>query len=391
MKLGIILSRVPYPLEKGDKLRAFHQLKELSKRHEIYLCAVNVGRLNKEAIEKIKPYCKEIKIIQLNHYTILFNLIHGLLFTKLPLQITYFFKKSAKKSVLSYFKDNKVQHIFCQLIRVSEYVKEIDEIPKTLDYMDALSRGMERRIFKSGFIIRPFVRLEALRLKQYEHFILPAFDYKTIISEQDRELIIHVNNQKIEVIRNGVDREFFHPIETKKTTDLLFTGNMSYPPNVEGAIFLVEKVLPIIQHELPEIKVSIVGANPNPKVQRLASKNVFISGWVDDIRIHYAEAKVFAAPMLLGTGLQNKLLEAMAMKIPCITTSLANNALNAIEDESILIAESPEEFSLKILDLLKNESKSSEIALAGYNFVKQNYDWESCTKKLEAIFENSIK
>src|SRR5690606_31251515 len=115
------------------------------------------------------------------------------------------------------------------------------------------------------------------------------------------------------------------------------------------AIFLVEKVLPIIQQELPEIKVSIVGANPNPKVQRLASKNVFISGWVDDIRIHYAEAKVFAAPMLLGTGLQNKLLEAMAMKIPCITTSLANNALNAIEDESILIAESPEEFSLKIL------------------------------------------
>ena len=112
MKLGVLLSRVPYPLEKGDKLRAFHQLKELSKRHEIYLCAISAGKVDPEALDKIRPYCKELKIIRLNKLSILLNLIHGLFFTNLPLQIAYFFKKGAKKEVQHHNNDqhNKRSH-----------------------------------------------------------------------------------------------------------------------------------------------------------------------------------------------------------------------------------------------------------------------------------------
>lgn len=390
MKIGILLSRFPYPLEKGDKLRAFHQIRELSKTNEIYLCAVSTDKIKAEQLEKLRPYCSEILIIKINKFSILINLIYGLIFTKLPLQVAYFFKRSAKKSVQHFFTSHAVDHIYCQLIRVSEYVKDIKSIPKTLDYMDALSRGMERRLEKASIFLKPWIEVETSRLKRYEHFIFPAFNEHTIISEQDRDLIVHADNQDIKIIRNGVDQHYFKPKETHKKYDLLFTGNMSYPPNIEGACYLVEKVLPLIWKENPAVNLAIVGANPSSKVLKLSGDQIFVSGWVDDMRIYYAMSKLFVAPMLIGTGLQNKLLEAMAMKIPCITTPLANNALKAEANKSILIANNPEAFKNYILTLLADSVLAKDIALKGFNFVSQEYSWTNNTKKLEKIFADSI-
>jgi sugar transferase (PEP-CTERM/EpsH1 system associated) len=388
MRIGVLLSRVPYPLEKGDKLRAFHQIKELSRRHKIYLCAINVGKVNKEDIAKIAPYCEEIKIIHLNKFNILLNLLKGLFLSHLPLQVAYFFKKKAKQEVTNFFNEKQVEHIYCQLIRVSEYVKDIHATPKTLDYMDALSRGMERRIDKSSFYLKPFVKLETKRLKRYEHFIFSSFEHHTIISEQDQSLIVHPLNQEITIVRNGVDQHFFHPIEKEKQYDLVFTGNMSYPPNVDGVCFLVEQILPL----LPEsINLAIVGATPSPRVQKLASQQVHVTGWVEDIRDYYASSRIFIAPMQIGTGLQNKLLEAMAMRMPCITSPLANNALRATNNKEIIIADSVEEYAQAILNLLDNKEKAQQIAENALRFISTNYDWQSSTAQLEALFLGSSK
>lgn len=389
MKIGILLSRVPYPLEKGDKLRAFYQIKELAKKNEVFLCALNVGRIHPKALEELSPYCSDIKIIQLNKISLALRLLTNLLFSNLPLQLAYFFQKRAKKKIQNFFIDHKVDHLFCQLIRVSEYVRDLKSIPKTLDYMDALSRGMERRISRSSFILRPFIQLETRRLKKYEHFIFNEFDSKCIISEQDRKLIVHGNNQELKIIPNGVNLNFFKAEEKEKEFDLLFTGNMSYPPNIDGVTFLIEKIMPLVWSSMPEVKVAIVGANPHPRVQRLSSNKVIVTGWVDDIRTYYSSTKVFIAPMQIGTGLQNKLLEAMAMKIPCITSSLANNALNATDQKNILIANQPEEYQASILDLLSDKEKRAKIAEESYTFVRNNYNWESTTKKLEALFLKS--
>ncbi|MEX2379751.1 MAG: glycosyltransferase [Vicingaceae bacterium] len=385
LKLGILLSRVPYPLEKGDKLRAFHQIKALSKNHEIYLCAFNTSKLHPKAIELLRPYCKKIKIIKLGKGSILINLLYSLLFTELPLQIAYFYKRNAKKTVWDFFKKNQIDHLYCQLIRVSEYIKTYP-CPKTLDYMDALSRGMERRIEKAPFYLKPFVKIESTRLKRYEHFIFSAFDHKTIISEQDRDLIVHADNQKIKIIPNGVDQSFFHPIESEQDIDILFTGNMSYPPNVLSAEFIAQEILPLIQKQKPDINFVIAGANPNQRVLRLANKSIEVTGWVDDIRIYYARAKVLLAPMQIGTGLQNKLLEAMAMKVPSVTSNLANNALNATHNEHILIGESAEDFAQLCLQLINDRQTANRIAENGYHFICEKYNWESSTKKLEDLF-----
>jgi sugar transferase (PEP-CTERM/EpsH1 system associated) len=386
VKIGVLLSRVPYPLEKGDKLRAFHQIRVLSKQHEIYLCAISAEKTHPKALEHLKPYCKEIKIIRLTKVGILINLIYSLLFTSLPLQVAYFYNRKAKKDILRFFSRHQLDHLYCQLIRTSEYVRDFNDVPKTLDFMDALSRGMERRIKQASFGMKTLFRIEATRLKRYEHFIFQAFDHKTIISEQDRDLIVHAQNHHIKVIRNGVDQDFFKPKKAEKKFDLLFTGNMSYPPNVDGVEFLVNQILPLVWKEKPEINLAIVGANPSPKVERLSQERVLVSGWVDDIRDYYAAAKVFIAPMQIGTGLQNKLLEAMSMQIPCITSPLANNALGGKHQENILIGEHPEEYKELVVKLLEDPQFADNISGSAQKLLSQRYTWEGSTKDLEALF-----
>ncbi len=386
MRIGFLLSRFPYPLEKGDKLRAFHQIKHLSKRHDIYLCALNADqKMTSKVLEELSPYCKEIKVIRLSKLSILWNLFTSLLFRNLPFQVAYFFHRNKKRAINQFFSSNKIDHLICQLIRTAEYVKDFDMCPKTLDYMDALSQGMERRIDKAAFYLKPFVRIEAKRLKRYEHFIFDHFEHKVIISEQDREFIIHARNNDINIIRNGVDHDFFKPANSTKEYDLVFTGNMSYPPNVDGVCYLVEEILPLVWNELPKVKLVIAGAKPSKQVISLKSDKVEVTGWVEDIRIYYSKAKLFIAPMQIGTGLQNKLLEAMSMEIPCITTPLANNALRAQHGKNILIGQNKDELAQLIIDLLNDDEKAAKIAKAGKTFVLDNYSWESSAEEIEKI------
>ena len=152
MKLFVLLSRFPYPLEKGDKLRAFHQIKELSKQHEIVLCALSDQKVAQSSIDKLQEYCKAIHIIKLPKWKIYWNLFWQLLFTDKSLQVVYFYNKSAQKKINRIITEYQPDHIYGQLIRVAEYIKNIP-IPKTLDYMDALARGMERRIAQSPFYL----------------------------------------------------------------------------------------------------------------------------------------------------------------------------------------------------------------------------------------------
>jgi len=387
MKLFILLPRVPYPTEKGDKLRAFNQLKQLSKKYEIILCCLNDSFLHEDALKVLGNYSKSIYILNIPKPAIIVNLIKTI-FSSIPLQVGYFYNKNIKRKIDAIIEFHKPDHIFCQLIRVAEYVKDIP-IPKTLDYQDVFSKGIERRLSSTPFYLRPFLRLEYRRLLTYEHDVFTKFDNKIIISEPDRDLIPHPDNKKIVVVRNGVDYNFFKPLKRQKEYDLVFTGNMGYPPNISAAEFLVNKILPLVKKHKSAINLLIAGASPNLRVQVLKSENVEVTGWVPDMRECYASAGIFIAPMQIGTGLQNKLLEAMAMQIPCVTSRLANQALMAKENYEILVAGSAEEYANHILTLLENPLKAHEIALHGFDYVRKNYSWENETAKIEELIDNS--
>ncbi len=387
MKLFILLPRVPYPTEKGDKLRAFNQLKQLSKKYEIILCSLNDSFLHEDALTVLGQYAKSIYILNIPKSGMIVNLIKTI-FSNIPLQVGYFYNKKIKKKIDAIIEKHKPDHIFCQLIRVAEYVKDVP-LPKTLDYQDVFSKGVERRLASTPFYLRPFFRLEYRRLLAYEHDIFNKFENKIIISEPDRDLIPHPDREKIVVVRNGVDYSFFKPLERQQEYDLVFTGNMGYPPNINAAEFLVNKILPFVLKQKPGISLLIAGASPNLRVQVLKSENVEVTGWVSDMRECYACAGIFIAPMQIGTGLQNKLLEAMAMQIPCVTSQLANQALKAKENEEILVADTAEEYARHIISLLENPQKANEIALNGSNFVRKNYSWEKETGKIENLIDNT--
>lgn len=383
MRLFVLLPRVPYPTEKGDKLRAFHQLRQLSKRHEIILCALNDGDLHDDAIPVLKKYAKAVHIIPISKAAIATGLIRTF-FTTLPLQVGYFFNPAASASIRALIFRYQPDHIFCQLIRVAEYVRGIP-VPKTLDYQDVFSKGIERRLDEAPFYLKPFLRIEYRRLLRYEHDIFGAFDNRVIISQADRDLIPHPDREKIVVVANGVDTGFFSPMEREKQYDLVFTGNMGYPPNINSAEFLVNKILPALLPQRPGLRVLIAGASPHLRVLSLKSGQVTVTGWVPDIRECYASARIFIAPMQIGTGLQNKILEAMAMKIPCITSPLAFQPLNARGGTDILVASTPEEYAAQVLALLGDPAKAAQIAENGYRFVRDNYSWEKETEKLERV------
>jgi glycosyltransferase involved in cell wall biosynthesis len=237
-----------------------------------------------------------------------------------------------------------------------------------------IAKGLYKRIFFT----------EGKRLSEYENRIYDYFNSHVIISESDRDLINHPSKDEIMIIENGIDPDFFEYSGTKTADyELLFTGNMNYPPNIECSEFIVHKILT----DLPaDMKLLLAGASPNQRIVDMAIEGkIKITGWIDDIRDAYASGKIFVAPLFIGTGLQNKLLEAMAMGLPCITSSLANNALNATPNEHLLIADNPQEYVAHIKKLLSDESFYQMISNNGKSFVKQSFSWEKSVQKLEEL------
>ncbi len=385
MKIFVILSRVPYQLDKGDKLRAFNQIKQLSKNNEIILFALDDKNIDEKKLDELKKYCVSIIVIKLSKFTILVNLIRSF-FNGNPFQVGYFYSRKALRKLDDLILKHHPDHIYCQLIRTAEYAKNYSNIPKTLDYMDVFSKGMERRKSTESFFLKPIFAMEYRRLLKYEHDVFQYFNNKTIISEQDKNLIQHPQKQEIKVIPNGVDTDYFKPVSREKEFELLFNGNMNYPPNIESVEFLVNKIMPLVWKKKPQVRLLISGSSPNNKVLALRSDRVVVSGWKEDIRENFAISKILVAPMQISIGLQNKLLEAMAMQLPCVTSTLANNALGAKHNEQIMVADTLDQYAQYIITLLENEEKAKQIGLNGYHFVIDNFNWQSTTNVLEKLF-----
>ncbi len=382
-KIFIILSRVPYPLEKGDKLRAFYQIRELAARHELVICAISDIKPHPNALKVLQEFSDQIYFFRIRKTGIILRLLKAL-FSAKPFQVAYFHHKGIQRKIERLIEAHQPNHVFCQLIRTAEYVRNVN-IDKTIDYQDVFSAGLQRRIGVSPWHKRPLLLAEYMRVKKYERQVFDDFDKKTIISKPDRDKIEHPQREEIVIIPNGVDTSFFKPFDTVKKYDVVFTGNMSYPPNVIGAEYLVRQVMPLVWKQHHRARVVIAGANPSPAVKALASPKVTVTGWVDDIREYYSSSRVFVAPMQIGTGLQNKVLEAMAMQLPCITSPLANKALGAKEGSEILIGRNASEYAQHILSLLSDSQKRELLTSKGYRFVIQNFNWESTTARLEKV------
>ncbi|AFN73543.1 glycosyl transferase group 1 [Melioribacter roseus P3M-2] len=387
MKIFFLTARVPYPIDKGDKLRAFYQIKHLSEKHDVFLFAIDEDINFNPQDNPLMRLCAGIEVVPLPKQKIALNLISKL-FSKLPFQVAFYYNQRIKKRINKAIKSFKPDVIFCQLIRPAEYLSEITNIPKIIDYVDIISKGIERRISKSNLFFKWLLNIEYKRVIEYEKSVFENFNKHIIISYEDRNYLPFEGREKVKVIPNGIDLNFFTHIEAEKTYDLFFSGNLSYPPNIDASFFIAKKILPKLLAQKNDVKVLIAGASPSRKVLSLSSDYITIKGWTDDVRDYYKSAKLFIAPMQIGTGLQNKILQALAMKIPCVASELTIKGLADGADEVIMVAKTPEDYVELIVKLLNDDKLCKDIAEKGYEYVKAYYDWENIANQFNEILMN---
>lgn len=392
MKILVILPRFPYPLDKGDKLRAYHQIVELSKRHEIHLFCVSHLRVPEESIRALEPYCRQIRVVRLNLLVCVLNIVCNWFASK-SLQMGYWNTGRSKRLCRKFAAEVQPDVVYNQMIRTMPLAARLP-FPKVMDFQDALSMNTERRMEQTTGFWHYVLHYEFKMLRSSEYNAFSFFDGLTIISETDSEAIPHKKNGEIRIVTNGVDTDYFNTTHYSLPTthSICFCGNMSYAPNVDAACFLVREVMPLVWEYCPYATVLIAGADPTPAVRALASKalkpqKVTVSGRMPDIRDAYASSQVFVAPMRIGSGLQNKLLEAMAMQKPCVTTSLANAALGATSGDQLFVGDSKEDLAYWICLLLGSEDVRTRIAEEGNRFVQQHYSWPAAVKPLEELLD----
>ncbi len=396
MKILVVLPRFPYPLEKGDKLRAYHQIVELAKRHDIYLFCVSHKKVAPGDIDVLRPHCKEIRIVPVNRFVAAKNIVANWLASK-SLQLGYWNTVATKCAYRKFEAQVQPDVVYNQMVRTMPLVAR-SHYPKVMDFQDALSLNAERRMERSKGLWRYILHYEFKMLRSSEYNAFSIFDDLTIISDVDSEAIPHKKNGEIKIVPNGVDFDYFSPeaeIKNRKpgeTYDILFAGNMSYAPNVNAARYLVEEIMPLVWAKRPQTTVLLAGAAPKHSVSRLADDSrVVVSGWLDDMRTAYASSHIFIAPMRIGSGLQNKLLEAMAMRLPCVTTPICNSSLRAQDGRQVLVGNTPAQLADSLLSLLLDPQRADALADEGLRFVHQNYGWPAAVAKLETVLTQVLQ
>ena len=337
----------------------------------------------------LEPYCKTIAIVTPSRFTAYFNIMRNYFRSK-SLQMGYWDSARARRTVRKMANAISPDIVYNQMVRTVPLVARLP-FKKVMDFQDSLSLNTERRMEQSKGLWRSILHYEFKMLRSTEYNAFRIFDALTIISEVDSEAIPHKKNGEIQIVPNGVDFDYFAPSAIKQSHNIVFTGNMAYAPNVDAARYLVHEVMPLVWAQRPEATVLLAGADPKPAVRALASKRVTVSGHMDDIRHAYAAADLFVAPMRIGSGLQNKLLEAMSMQRPCVTTSLANAALGATPGTHLLVGDTPQALADGIVRLLADKELAAQIAAAGNAFVHQHYSWPAAVKPLEDIFNGLME
>ena len=340
-------------------------------------------------MEALSPYCKSINVHRIGKFDILYNMFFSFL-TNSSFQSRYFFSHHFHEVIIEQVKQIKPDLIFFQLARTARYVKGLEMFPCYIDFQDAFSRGMEQRRLKSYFPKSLVFSYEAKRLLDFERDCFRSFHGFSMISPEDSKIVTRPSDPVVDIVPNGVDCQFFKPVTLEKSVDLVFVGNMGYDPNIQAVEYLVKKVMPQVWKRFPNTKLMIAGANPSKSVLALEGPNVEITGWVDDIRTCYGKSKLFIAPMISGTGLQNKLLEAMSMELPCITTPICANALKPGFENALLVGSNSDELAQLVSLFMENPNRFENLGRLGREYVSTHYDLDAVGLNLEASLLNAI-
>jgi sugar transferase (PEP-CTERM/EpsH1 system associated) len=389
MRILMLSSRLPYPPNRGDRSRVFNFAKYLSGVHELSLASFIAKETEREHIAPLQSFCQDVRVVMMSQRQSVMRVLCNL-WRRDPLQALYYRSGAMHHLVDQMLAENRFDVIYVHLFRMAPYVADRPNLYRIVDLTDVISQELARSMPYRGPLSRLIYGLEIPRIRRYERHVAETFEETWLISEADTQALITTCSAKnVQVIPIGVDEERLYPTTQPCEPDsLIFVGNLSVFHNVDAATHLVRDVLPLVRRQIPGCTLKIVGADPKPQVQRLASDPaVIVTGFVPDLNAWLNRAAVFVAPLRFAAGIQTKVLEAMAVAKPVVTTSVVNNGLGARPGKEILVADDATTMATQIVALLQNARLRARIGRAGLRFVRQKYTWNRVVERMSIIGE----
>jgi len=393
MKIAMLTPYLPYPPDTGGKIRSYYLLKAISSKHEVDLISVYYER-EPEGVEHIRRICSSVRLFRLIRSWTRSDRLKRLM-APLPSSVHHFYTPEVAVEVGKLLRGGSYDLIYVDELCMTPYTMGIDNIPQILgrqkiDYVHYQEVATARRWSQQKLLDL----LEYHKLKRYEKKILNENHYVRCIvcSERDKAILLSLNpTLRIVVIPNGTDTTYFQPWSSPadNTPTLIFTGTMFYYPNIDAILYFFDRIYPHIVARIPDVRILIVGHNPAPEIKGLERfGNVKVTGYVPDIRPYIAQSTAMIVPLRLGGGTRLKILEAMAMERPVISTSIGAEGLAVQAGEDIMIADDPLDFATKTVELLQNPELRQRIVAKARKLVENNYSWDVLGKRfLEACQE----
>ena len=384
MKILFVSEYIPYfPCYDGFRLIPYNLLKGLSKSHEIHLVTFINSEDENKHVPQLRKYCSSVETVMFKHDKSALSSLRSL-FSR------YSWKEDMYIKIVDMIKKYSIELIHVEGAYMGQYVHGIKNLPKIIVPHDSPS-GRAFELFNGGrgFGEKAKYYLQWKKSIQYEKSIYKEFDHCVVVSPQDKAIIQkNVPDLNISVVTNGVDADYYEYKRVKSDgKSIIFTGNMAYPPNVDAVLYFYSDIFPLIRQNVNDIKFYVVGADPVDEILNLRKDgSVVVTGKVDDIRQYVYGSSVYVSPMRFGTGIKNKILEAMSMGIPIVATNKSMAGIDAFSEKELSVADNEIDFAEKVIELLRDDKKCSYLADSARRLIETQYSWGQKAKLFDKIY-----
>ena len=401
MNILFLSTRSPYPLISGHSLRTYHILKGAAQKHNVTLLTfiqLPEHELKDENLDHLRSFCKAVYPFKIPVDFSKVKLATGLvsnLFSSLPFVAHKYDVPQMRRKIKEMIAREKIDLVHVDMLPLTVYVNEFDSLPKILVNHNVESIRLYRWFRTEPNPIRKaFLGLQWLRLRSFERSAMEQFDGCVVVSETDRELLKNMGVlSELFVVPNGTDTNFFKPNNCRIIENsVLWIGHMDVHTNKDAVLYFWREIYPILRQKYPKVEMTFVGTAPPKEIADAAKVHgqVRVTGFVDDIRPYIDEAAVMVVPIRIGSGTRLKILDAMAMGKAIVSTSVGCEGLNINHGKDILVADDPEDFANKTIDLMTNPDKRIGLERNAIELAK-SYDWDLIRERQELAYKGVMK
>lgn len=394
-KILFLAHRAPFPPDKGDKIRAFHILEHLSARHRIWLGAGADDPADMQHLAWAREKYDGACFAPLGRVRRAWNMAWGAI-CGAPLSVARFRHPALEEWIAHVMRDVRPDLVIVYSSALAQYVvrRTGRGPPLIIDFVDADAEKWRAYAARAPLAMRWLYRMEVRRLVRFEQRALGMAAMGVLISQTERRLLagfLPTGADKLCVIPNGVDTDFFQPASASPSgRDIVFCGRMDYAPNVDGAEWFAREILPKVREISPDAVFRIVGAAPVARVLALgAAPGVEVTGGVPDVRPYLASAAVVVAPLRIARGIQNKVLEGLAMGRPVVATPDALDGIAAQPGREVLVGADAAAFATAVADVLTGRAPA-DLGRRGRRFVLRHHRWDAQLASLDRLIERLV-